>query len=254
MPSNPKPSSAQREALTDLIDNRPGCHLVPLPTARVLVRHGWVTRRAVRDGQYVETFFDVTAAGYAAVGRPVPAAAEPDTTTTTTATAAAAALEDPAAAGCDKAPADPAPVPHPRRAEWSPGGVATVSRRAAWAMAGRTATARPLVTPEQRAARQAAADASPCATHNATEVEVSLAPLTGAAVHLLCGQCRTSHWSKALDGTYADAAAVPVDAVARLIRRQGVQLAGGFRDHQPTGGGTWSLPTRRARVERIPAG
>lgn len=275
MARTPKPSPTQTEALNDLIDNRPGCHLLKMPTARALERHGWVTRRTVRQDPYVAVYFDVTPDGYAAVGRtaPVAAAVEQDEEQAAPAPASAAPgplgelmaemreraeqLPDAIPPAESRAPEQPtaaaaqgARVPG-QRGEWHPraGGLSRASRRAAWAMTRRPlATVPPQVNDEQRARRQAAADRSPCATHNAATVEVYLSPLTGAAVHLLCGDCRTSHWSTSLPGTWVNAAAVDVDEVARLIRRQGVRLAGDWYDHRTDG--TWSTMARRAPLER----
>ncbi|MFI7278489.1 hypothetical protein [Streptomyces sp. NPDC049879] len=162
----PKPSPTQAAALVDLIEKRPGCHLLPVPTARAIVRHGWATRRVVRhDGAGLAVFFDLTAEGYAAVGRERPA------------------------------------------------------------------------------------ELHPCRVENARYVEVSLYPLTGAAVALVCADCKTPHWSKAVDGAYASAADVPLDKVVALIERQGVTVTGSWFD-RPTAG-AWPATARRANLRRI---
>ncbi|MFJ4960197.1 hypothetical protein [Streptomyces sp. NPDC088739] len=99
--------------------------------------------------------------------------------------------------------------------------------------------------------RVRAAEDHPCREENARWVEVSLSPLTGAAVALVCGDCNVPHWAKALDGAYASASSVSPARVSALIAARGARTIGSWFAVQTTADDS-SVAVDRVRAYVVP--
>jgi len=91
----------------------------------------------------------------------------------------------------------------------------------------------------------------PDCDNTARVVEVTrYSPLVGVSVTMTC-TCRSTHWAYSpRHGGYRTAEEVPLDVVARQIRREGYELAGTWTAHLVPG--EWEHVAHRAPVRRLP--